>query len=122
MNGYRDLKVWQLSLDLAVEICHSLKTFPNHELFGICSQIRRCSVSIPSNIAEGHQRDSTKEYLRFLSIARGSLAELETQLIISHRLNYIPNETHENYMARLGEVGRMLHGLQAALRKKLKHK
>jgi len=120
MKGYRDLKVWQLSLDLAIEICQSLRTFPNHELFGICSQIRRCSVSIPSNIAEGHQRDSTKEYLRHLSIARGSLAELETQLIISNRLNYIQNDTYNNFMARLGEVGRMIQGLQAALRKKLK--
>jgi four helix bundle protein len=120
MKGYRDLKVWQLSLELAVDICRTLENFPKHEMFGICQQLRRCAVSIPSNIAEGHERDSTKEFLRFLSISRGSLAEFETQLTISERLKYLPSKDAQSYTVRLDELGRMLQGLQRSLRRKLK--
>ncbi|ADB17153.1 S23 ribosomal protein [Pirellula staleyi DSM 6068] len=119
MKSYRELRVWQLSVDLAVEICLLLENFPKHELFGICSQLRRCAVSIPSNIAEGHQRDSTREFLKHLSIACGSLAELETQLLISERLGYLKPEKFSDFTARLQELGRMINGLQNSLRRKL---
>jgi four helix bundle protein len=119
MKGYRDLKVWQLSVNLAVDLCRALESFPKHEMFGICQQIRRSVVSIPSNIAEGHERDSTKEFLRFLSIARGSHAELETQITISERLTYLSTEQANSFLKRLEEIGRMLQGLQKSLRRKL---
>jgi len=119
MRNYRDLKVWQAALQLAVDICRALESFPKHEQYGICSQIRRSAVSVPSNIAEGHQRDSTKEFLQFLSIARGSLAEVETQIIISQELGYFKKEDAEAFLARTSELLRMLQGLQAALRRRL---
>lgn len=85
---FRDLSVWQLAMDLAESVYHLTLRYPKSEIYGLSSQLQRAAVSIPSNIAEGHARDSTKEFLRFLSVAQGSLAELETQLILSGRLNY----------------------------------
>ena len=78
VESYRDLIVWQEGMSLAVEVHKTTESYPKHEIYGLVSQLRRCSVSIPSNIAEGHARSSTLEYLRFLLIAMGSLAELET--------------------------------------------
>ena len=86
MKTHRDLKVWQNSLDLVTEIYKLTKAFPNSETFGLACQIQRSAVSVPSNIAEGAARNSNKEFSRFLSIALGSLAELETQLIISKNI------------------------------------
>jgi four helix bundle protein len=83
MRGYQDLKVWQLGVEIALEIYRSTDGFPARELYGLTSQLRRASVSISSNIAEGHTRGATKDLIRFLAIARGSVAELETQLLIS---------------------------------------
>jgi four helix bundle protein len=91
-NSYRDLKVWQLSMDLAEHIYCLTDSFPKHEVYQLSSQMQRAVVSIPSNIAEGHARDFTKEFLRHLSIALGSLAELETQGIIAERRIYIEKE------------------------------
>jgi four helix bundle protein len=119
MRNYRDLKVWQAALRLAVDVCRTLESFPKYEQYGICSQIRRSAVSIPSNIAEGHQRDSTKEFLQFLSIARGSLAELETQILIAQELGYFTLEHGNSFLARTSELLRMIQGLQAALRRRL---
>lgn len=116
MKNYRDLKVWQFGMDLAISVCRLMESFPKHEQYGICSQLRRCSVSIPSNIAEGHQRDSTKEFLRHLSITRGSLAELETQIMIAQRLDYLTHEKSQQLLSQMDELSRMLQGLQAALR------
>jgi four helix bundle protein len=85
----------------------------------LSSQLQRAAISVPSNVAEGHARDSTKEYLRFVSIAMGSLAEIETQLILSNRLNYIDEEKLGDLLGKTGEIGRMLRGLQSSLKAKL---
>ena len=90
-NSYRDLIVWQKSMKLSKEIYLLTKTFPKEELYGLTSQIRRCAISIPSNIAEGKGRNSDKEFIRFLQVALGSVYELQTQLELSLQLNYIDN-------------------------------
>ena len=89
ISSYRDLKAWQLSMDVVEHVYQLTQAFPKQETYGLTSQVQRAAVSIPSNIAEGHTRDSTKEFLHHLSIALGSLSELETQLILSERLRYI---------------------------------
>ena len=90
-NSYRDLIVWQKSMKLSKEIYLLTKTFPKEEFYGLTSQIRRCAISIPSNIAEGKGRNSDKEFIRFLQVALGSVYELQTQLELSLQLNYIDN-------------------------------
>lgn len=92
VNSYKDLLVWQQAIDLTVNIYALTSNFPKSELFGLASQIQRAAISVPSNIAEGHARDSTKEYLRFISIALGSLAEVETQLVIANKLQFLNDE------------------------------
>ena len=89
MPGYRDLKVWQAAMRLTVEVYRLSEQFPKHETYGLTSQLQRSAVSLPSNIAEGHGRNSPKEFNHFLGIALGSLAELETQLILAQHLNYL---------------------------------
>jgi len=119
VHSYRDLKVWQLSMRLVEEVYVLTGQFPKSEVFGLSSQLQRAAVSVPSNIAEGHARDSTKEYLRFISISQGSLAELETQLYLAQRLNYIAENCLTKILEISGEVGRMLRGLQKNLKEKL---
>ena len=119
VNSYKDLLVWQQSVDLTVNIYTLTSSFPKSELFGLASQIQRAAVSVPSNIAEGHARDSTKEYLRFISIALGSLAEVETQLVIANKLQFLNNEMMGELLGKTGEIGRMLRGLQKSLKAKL---
>jgi four helix bundle protein len=89
VRHYRELKVWQAAMDLAERCYLMTKSFPKDELFGMTSQIRRAAASVPANIAEGQGRQSTKEFLRFLSIARGSLMELETHLILCQRVRLL---------------------------------
>ena len=91
VKSHKDLKVWQESMNLVVEIYKISESFPNSELYGLVSQMRRATVSIPSNIAEGAGRKGGKEFIRFLYIALGSLSEIETQLEIAYRLKYIKN-------------------------------
>jgi len=91
MKTHKDLDVWKLSIDLVKDVYNITKTFPQSEIYGLTSQIRRCAVSIPSNIAEGSARNSNKEFIQFLYIALGSCAELETQLIISKEINIVSN-------------------------------
>ncbi len=88
IRTFRDLLIWQKSIKLATRIYEVTRSFPKEEAFGLTSQMRRCSVSIPSNIAEGHGRNSTGDYLRFLQIATGSLCELQTQLVIANNLSF----------------------------------
>src|SRR5689334_2017962 len=95
--------------------------FPANEMYGLTSQIRRAAISIPSNIAEGAERESTKDFLRFISMAKGSQAEVETQLILANRLGFLPEEQFNNLINDLHEVGRMLHGLQRSLNRKLEN-
>jgi len=91
-RAHHDLQVWQLGMRLVKDIYAMTRTFPDSEKFGLCSQMQRAAVSVPSNIAEGAARTGDKEFLQFLSIARGSLSELETQVMISHELGYVREE------------------------------
>ena len=114
-SDYKTLVVWQKSMDLVVDVYQLLKSFPSEEKFAICDQIRRCAISVPSNIAEGQARDFAKEFSRFISIARGSLAELETQLILSFRLGYIAETTLVVFSNRITEISKMLFSLKSKL-------
>ena len=118
--SYRDLKVWQSAMDMVQGVYLITEQFPNSETYGLSSQMRRAAISVPSNIAEGHARDSTKEYLRFISVAMGSLAELETQFLLSERLNYLEAGVLNKFLEQASEIGRMLRSLQRALKAKLK--
>ncbi len=119
VKGYRHLKVWQLGVALAKEVYLLTRGFPKHEVYGLSSQAQRAAVSIPANIAEGHARDSTREYLQHVSIAQGSLAELETHLILAESLNYCAHTQVAPLLEECAQVGRMLSGLQRSLRAKI---
>ncbi len=111
IKNYKDLSVWQKSMDLAVLIYQTVRLLPKEELYGLSDQMRRAVVSIPSNIAEGNQRKSTKDNIRFLNIARGSLGELETQIMLCERLGYLKQDKTELLLNLCAEIGRMLNGL-----------
>jgi four helix bundle protein len=114
-KAYCDPHVWKKAMDLVVHIYDVSASFPREGIFGLTSQLRRCAVSVPSNVAEGHIRKSTAEFLRHISIALGSLSELETQLLISERLGYSNSVRREDLLQATSEIGRMLNGLQASL-------
>lgn len=114
--SYKDLIVWQKSMDLVMEIYRLTNAFPKAELYGIVSQMRRSAVSIPSNIAEGKQRGTKKEYRQFLIIAFGSIAELETQMEISKRLEYCEKADCQKIDSLLNEISRMLNKLISTLK------
>jgi four helix bundle protein len=120
VRSYKDLLAWQKSMDLVTAVYRASQGFPKEEIFGLVSQIRRSAVSMPSNIAEGHARTSRKEFQYFLSNARGSLAQLETQLTIAHQLAYIDKAGINQLLDRVGEVGRILNGLLTALKRSSK--
>ena len=105
-------------MDLVVEGYRTSKCFPKEEIYGLTAQFRRAAVSIPSNIAEGHGRKHVGEYLHYLSIANGSLMELETQVLIAGRLGYVSAEDQEILLSRCADVGRMLAGLIVALKRR----
>ena len=119
MEGYKDLKVLQLGVEVSVSIYDLTSKFPSSEVYGLSSQLRRAVVSIRSNIAEGHARGQTRDFVRFLSIARGSVAELETQLTIAGRLGYARGNEIDRILKMLFEEGRMLSGLRRSLTVKL---
>ncbi len=119
VSSFRDLKVWQLGMLLAKEIYVLTREFPNHELYGLTSQIRRAAVSVPANIAEGHARDSTKDFMRFISIARGSIAEVETHLLLAESLSYCNNDHVQPLLEKCREESKMLSGLKNSLRRRL---
>lgn len=116
MEGYRELVVWQKGVELVISVYRVTATFPKSEIFGLASQMQRAAVSVPSNIAEGNALRQTKAYLRHLSIASGSLAELETQLEIAERLGYLANHS---LILQANEIGRMLSSLRQKLEAKL---
>lgn len=118
-QSYRDLEVWQKSMKVVTTIYEITEQFPKSEVYSLTNQISRAAVSIPSNIAEGRSRYGTKEFIRFLFIARGSVSELETQLLISQNLSYISEEQLVPLMDNVGEIGRMLSGLIAKLEPKV---
>ncbi len=113
MSSYKELIVWQKSIQLVIDIYKLTKKFPKEETYGLSSQMQRAVVSIPSNIAEGNDRNSSKEFSQFLRIARGSLAELETQIIISEKLGYTNQEQIAHILNNCYEIGRMINGLLA---------
>jgi four helix bundle protein len=115
IKAYFDLDVWKRTIDLVVAVYNVSASFPRAELFGLTSQLRRSAVSVPSNVAEGHSRSSTAEFLRHISIAQGSLSELETQLPISERLGYLKGDQRDVLLRASAEIGKMLNGLQASL-------
>jgi S23 ribosomal protein. len=110
-QSHRDLKVWQISIDLVETVYRLSATWPKHELYGLVSQARRAAISVPANIAEGAGRRSTGEFIQFVGIARGSLAEIETLLVVAGRLGYLEATTQELLLSEVAEVGRMLTGL-----------
>ena len=113
--NYGELIVWQKAMDLVTEIYKITATFPSEERFGLSSQARRAAVSIPSNIAEGHGRKASGAYLNHLSIAYGSLMELETQLQIALRLNFVSADETTTLLAQTKEIGKMLNGLKKSI-------
>jgi four helix bundle protein len=119
ISSYRDLKVWEASISLAEEVYKTSSIFPSSETYGLSQQLRRSAVSIPSNIAEGHARTSSKEFLYFISIAFGSLAEVETQLTLAKRLGFLKQENLDSLLVSCDEIGKMLRGLQNAIKRKL---
>ena len=116
VKSYRELIVWRKAVDLVEAIYKATAGFPTHEIYGLTSQVRRAAVSVPSNIAEGQGRQSTNEFLHHLSIAYGSLMEVETQLIIAERLSYLPPPDREHCLSLAAEVGRLLNGLSNSLK------
>jgi four helix bundle protein len=115
VKSYQELIVWQKSMDLVEEVYKSSRSFPREEIYGLTSQLRKAAVSIPSNIAEGQGRRTTPDFLRHLSIAYGSLLELETQVLIATRLGYLVQGRCHDVMKMAAEVGRLLNGLMASL-------
>ena len=111
MKSYRDLIVWQKSVNMVTDVYKLLNSFPDDEKFGLTSQIKRSSVSISSNIAEGYGRNYTKDYIRFLNIARGSLYEMQTQLQIAINLKFINTEDLRSINAVSNEIEKMLNSL-----------
>ena len=111
MKTYKTLVVWQKSIDLVERVYEITRTFPEDERFNLTSQLRRCAVSIPSNIAEGHGRKSNGEFSHFLKIAFGSSSELETQLLIAHRLKMVAKEEYDEVSESLTYVRKMLSSL-----------
>ncbi len=118
IQSYRDLKVWQEGMNLAEQCYLVTRNFPKEELYGMISQIRRSSASIPANVAEGHGRKTRKEYIQFLYIAQGSLKELETHLMLSKRVNLNPSEAIDPILYQCESVSRLLSGLIRALENK----
>ncbi|WP_027378033.1 four helix bundle protein [Kaistella palustris] len=109
MHNIKKLKIWNDSIDLCVDVYQALANMPNDEKYGLSSQIKRSAVSIPSNIAEGAGRDTNPQFSHFLNIAYGSSYELQTQLIISERLNFISSEVNESLLKKLNEVQKMVY-------------
>jgi four helix bundle protein len=118
IKSFRDLRVWRSAMDLAVGVYEATKAFPRHEVYGLASQLQRAAVSVPSNIAEGHTRDHSREYLQHVSIAQATLAEVETQIEIAVRLRYLPSDRAQSLLDQAAAIGRQLYALRNALRRK----
>ncbi|MGB3401190.1 MAG: four helix bundle protein [Microcoleaceae cyanobacterium] len=118
IKSYQDLQVWQEAMNLVESCYHITQSFPQQEMYGMISQIRRASVSIPANIAEGYGRSNLGDYIRFLYIAQGSLKELETHLILSKRVNLTTIQVVQPVLDECETVGRLLLALIRALNRK----
>ncbi|MFO0889272.1 MAG: four helix bundle protein [Isosphaeraceae bacterium] len=119
VRQYQDLIVWQKAMDLVARVYEVSESFPRREMFGLTNQLRRAAVSVPSNIAEGQGRHSTRDFLRHLSIARGSLQEVETQILIAARLNYLTETAIAELLERTAEASRLMSGLSTSLSRRV---
>ncbi|MFN2261370.1 MAG: four helix bundle protein [Psychroflexus sp.] len=117
MHNYKELKIWQKSIDLVENVFHLISDFPNSEKYGLIDQIKRSAISVPSNIAEGAGRNSNKDFSRFLSISKGSLNELNTQLVISNRLNFVDNDKLNQVEESINEIQKMIYKFNQSLEK-----
>ena len=115
VKSYKDLIVWQKAMDLVVETYRLVESLPREEIYALSDQMRRAAVSVPSNIAEGQARNSSKEFAQFLSIAKGSVSELETQLSICTRLEYLTEAQISKAVALSDEVGKMIRSIEQKL-------
>jgi four helix bundle protein len=116
LSSYKDLIAWQKAMDLVAAIYDATEAFPSHEQFGLVSQLRRAAVSVPSNIAEGKAHYSNRDFVRFLRHARGSVAEIETQVLIAQQRQYLHEEATTKLTQQLDELGRILSGLIKSLK------
>src|SRR5437870_1052180 len=119
ISSFRDLRVWQASMDLVEEIYRVTATFPRAEVYGLASQMQRAAVSVPANIAEGHTRSYTRDYLHYVAMAHGSLAELETQIEIAIRLGYLEPRLGTSLAESSAALSRQLNALRIALNERL---
>lgn len=119
VRHYTDLVAWQRAMDLVMLVYEATEGFPPRERFGLTNQLRRAAVSVPSNIAEGRGRDTTRDFLRCLSIAFGSLQEVETQLFIAQRLDYLEQRFQPGLFELTNEVARLINGLRNSLSRRL---
>ena len=115
MHNIKELKIWNKAMELTVDIYKATEKFPKEETYGLTSQIRRAAVSIPSNISEGAGRNSNNEFRHFLSIANGSSYELQSQLVISNKLNLLTDETAEILLNKIDEIQKMNYSFQKSL-------
>jgi four helix bundle protein len=121
MSGsYRELMVWQQSMQLVKQIYETTRAFPRDEIYGLTSQIRRAAVSVPSNIAEGQGRESRPEFYQFLSKARGSLMEVETQILIAFELGYLGSAKSDELVALTSRTGQLINGLMRSLKTRIR--
>ena len=116
MHNIKELKIWNKAIELTVEIYKATEKFPKEETYSLTSQIRRAAVSIPSNISEGAGRNSSNEFRHFLSIANGSSYELQSQLVISNKLNFLTNGTTESLLNRIDEIQKMNYSFQKSIK------
>jgi four helix bundle protein len=119
ITDFRDLRVWKLGIALVVDVYRLTATFPRHELYGLAGQMQRAAVSVPSNIAEGHTREHIKEYLHHIAIARASLAEVHTQLVIAAELGYVPADQAQKAMDQAMSLKKRLAALRNALTRRV---
>lgn len=119
INSFRDLNVWRSAMKLVESVYQLTEPFPAKEAYGLTSQVRRASVSVPSNIAEGHAREHLREYLHHLSIAQASLAEVDTQIEIGFRLGYLSAEAFETHRTHIESLGRQIRALRQSLSARL---
>ena len=117
IRTYRDLIAWQKAMDFAESVFRLTESFPKRETYGIASHIRKTALSVPSNITEGQGRGATNDYIRFLRIARGSLQELETQILLAIRFGYVNRTDETSLLVRSEEVSRLISGLMRSLKK-----
>ncbi|MFN0074641.1 MAG: four helix bundle protein [Chloroflexota bacterium] len=120
VRDFRQLHVWQRAMDLAVAVYEITQSFPREEIYGLTSQLRRAAVSVPSNIAEGYARRTTRELIHFLSIADGSLAELQTQLLLASRLGYCTDDAAKRAEMLIDECQKMLFAMQSTLKERIR--